>query len=218
MRDDFLYIEENKVKVTEEGMQIPEFKEFKRYDKSTNKSFFDYAMSYIFYVYKVFGDDRSYLHNAPLHQRRVQTVKHHCGPHKEIDIFEKNEWVRNCIDAYLEYSRTRSERLFDALKNDIEKYIEYVESIPHTIKKTVNIERKEGDFIQMIPVEIDIPNTQERLKALKEAKELDELYQKYLKDVQKDGKEKKLRGKRFEDPIEAKKVTLNTKEIPRSVK
>ena len=116
MQEDYLYLEDGVVKVSEMAMQIPEFKEFKRYDTSTNKVFFNKAMAYIYYVYKVFGEEQSYLKNAPLQQRRQQTVKHHTGTYKSISDFEDNDWVKKCIDSYLKFSRTPNEMMFDALK------------------------------------------------------------------------------------------------------
>jgi uncharacterized FlgJ-related protein len=97
MEEDFLYLEDGVVKVSEMAMQIPEFKDFRRYDTSLNKVFFNKAMSYIYYVYKVFGEEKSYLKNSPLQLRRQQTVKHHTGTFKNVSDFEDNDWVRNYV-------------------------------------------------------------------------------------------------------------------------
>lgn len=217
--DDFLYIEDNKVMVSDIAMQIPEFKDFKRYDNSTNKVYFYSAMSYIFYVYKVFGENRSYLYNLSLPQRKMQAVQRHTGSYKEVTDFDGNKWVDKCIDAYMRYSRTRSEVLFDALKEDIDKFMEYVYNIPHTIKqhRTTRVKQLDGkgDSIERVmDVEIEIANTKERIEALKQAKDLNDLYKSILNDVMKDHKIKKINARRFEDPTEVNKINIPEGEFP----
>jgi len=217
--DDFLYVENGQVKVSDMAMQIPEFKDFKRYDSSTNKVFFNCAMSYIFYVYKVFGENRSYMYNMSLPQRKAKAVKHHTGTYKNLSDFEDNKWVRACVEAYLLYSRTRSEVLFDALKNDIDRYIDYVQNIPHSFKKTVkvgvNVLNEDNKLEErLMDVEVEVANTKERLEALKQAKDLDDLYKRSLADVNKDAKLKKVNSRRFENPVEVSKIVIDDNEFP----
>lgn len=215
MEEDYLYLEDGIVKVSEMTMQIPEFKDFRRYDTSVNKVFFGKAMAYIYYVYKVFGEERSYLQNSPLHQRRQQTVKQHTGTYKSISDFEENDWVKKCIDSYLLYSRTPNEIMFDALKEDIEHYINYVQTIPVTIKKTIKVPHKELDedgetnIIRMHDVEIEIPNIKERLEALKQASDLNEYYLKLLSEVKKDGKKKNNATRIFENKNTVEKMHIS---------
>jgi len=215
MQEDFLYLEEGVVKVSEMALQIPEFKEFKRYDTSVNKVFFNKAMSYIYYVYKVFGEEQSYLKNTPLHHRRQQAVKQHTGTYKSVSDFEDNVWVKKCIDSYLSYSRTINEIMFDALKEDIEHYINYVQTIPVNIKKTIKVPHKELDedgettIIRMHDVEIEIPNIKERLEALKQASDLNEYYNKLSLEVKKDNKNKKSQARIFEDKNTVDKLQIS---------
>ena len=218
MQEDYLYLENGVIKVSEMAMQIPEFKEFKRYDTSTNKVFFNKAMAYIYYVYKVFGEEQSYLKNAPLQQRRQQTVRHHTGTYKSISDFEDNEWVKKCIDSYLKFSRTPNEMMFDALKEDLEHYINYVQTIPVNIKKTIKVPKEVLDeddstgkttIIKQFDVEIEIPNIKERLEALKQASDLNEYYNKLAADVRKDAKKKKSMARMYEDKSVIAKINLS---------
>jgi len=224
MVEDFLYLEEGIVRVSEMAMQIPEFKELKRYDTSLNKVFFDKAMAYIYYVYKVFGDEQSYLKNSPLPQRRQQAVKHHTGVYKSVADFEEHERVQKCIQSYTQYSRTMNEIMFDALKDDLEQYINYIQTIPHTIKKTIKVPFKvldedDPDGIRRITiqkdVEIDIPNTKERMDALKQASDLNDYYNKLLSEVKKDAKKKKSMTRIFENVTDVNKISL-TNDFPRA--
>lgn len=223
MTEDFLYLEDGIVKVSEMAMQIPEFKDFRRYDTSLNKVFFNKAMAYIYYVYKVFGDEQSYLKNSPLQQRRQQTVKHHTGSYKNISDFEDNEWVKKCIDSYLTYSRTSNEVMFDTLKDDIEMFIKSVQKIPHVIKKTIKVPYSVLDeddpdgartIVKLFDVEIDIANTEERLKALKQASDLNDYYNKVKADVNKDQKKKRTMTRIFEDKSEVAKIQISKEEFP----
>jgi len=224
MQEDFLYLEDGTVKVSEMAMQIPEFKELKRYDMSLNKVFFEKAMAYIYYVYKVFGEEQSYLKNSPLPQRRAQTVKHHTGVYKQISDFEENERVSKCIQSYQQYSRTMNEIMFDALKEDLLQYINYVQTIPHTIKKVVKVpikvlDENDPDGIRRVviqqDVEIEIPNTKERMEALKQASDLNEYYNKLLKEVKKDAGRKVSMTRIFENVNDVSKISL-TNEFPKA--
>ena len=94
----FLYTEDWVVKVSDIEFQIPEFREFRRYDTTTNKVFFYSAMSYIYYVYQVFGDDRSYMYNMSLTQRKLRAVKFHTGRWTKVEDFDDNKWVQKCGD------------------------------------------------------------------------------------------------------------------------
>ena len=224
--DDFLYLDDGKVKVTETGMQIPEFKKFLQYDRSDNKTFFKAAMSYIFYVYKIYGDieNRSCYHLLPLHQRKIQTVKHYTSKWNKISDFDENTYVLDCINAYLNLSRTQSEKVFDALKTDLDEFINFVSTIPHAYKKTVTVYKKEpteveGEFIERgYPVEVEVANTKERLEAIKQAKDLSDLYKRNLADVMKDQKEKKAQSRMFENPNEVKRISIDSNNIPMSDK
>lgn len=221
MQEDFLYLEDSVIKVTDMAMQMPEFRDFKRYDTSTNKVFFYKAMAYIYYVYKVFGEERSYLHNQPLPQRRMQAVKSHTGSYKNISDFEENEWVQKCIHGYLKYSRTRNEILLDTLKEDIDMFSEVVQKMPHMIKKKIKVTHKELDedgqtmIDRVHEVEIDIPNTKERLDALKQASDLYDYYVKVLANVNKDAIKKRSSATMFENQKEVSKITI-TDEFPRA--
>jgi predicted RNA-binding protein with RPS1 domain len=226
MQEDFLYLDDGVVKISDMAMQIPEFKELKRYDTSLNKIFFHNVLSYIYYVYKVFGEEQSYLKNSPLIQRRQQTVRYHTGTYKSVSDFEDNERVKRCIDSYLDYSRTMNEMMFDALKDDLQEYIKYIQTIPHTIKKTIkvphsvlDIEDPDGNrmIVKMLDVEIDIPNTKERMEALKQASDLNDYYNKLLSEVKRDAKSKKSKSRIFEDKEKVGKILIN-KEFPSAAK
>lgn len=206
---DLVYLEDGKVKVSESAMQIQEFKDFKRYDRSEDNKFFDKTMVYIFYVYKVFGTDKeniSYLANLPLSQRKVIATKSHTAPYTLMD-FETNERVCKCIESYLLYSRTQSERLLDAFKEDLAKYISFVETIPLTINAQVKIKvlNPVTELEEWTTIEVPVSNIEERMKALKAGQDYKEMYSKWEQQVGRDQKIKQSQSRLLEDP----KITKN---------
>lgn len=213
--NDLIYLEDGKVKVSESAMQIQEFKDFKRYDRSDNGAFFQKAMNYIFFVYKVFGsnkESKSYLSNLPLSQRKIIATKTHCQPYSLSDM-EESKYVKACVEAYLLYSRTQSERLLDALKEDLNRYIEYVETIPLEIKKTVNVEVNYNDSkgnrrTDIVPVEVEIPNVEVRLKGVKDVQTYREMYSKLEQQADRDQKIKQTQSRLFEDPNATKMIHI----------
>lgn len=209
--DDILYLEEGKVKVSDTGMQIPEFKDYKQYDRSVNKEDFYLAMTYIFYVYKIFGNTKnmSPYSNMPLKQRQVYTCKNHTKG-KGVDYFESNTRIKHCIDAYTTYSRTQAERMLDTFKQDMEDFIIYVQSIPTTITKTVVVRAQVPgeDRYENVDVEIDIPNLDIRMSTLKKAIDYQNMFNKWAKDAKNDGIKKNEQTRLYERPQDLEKVPL----------
>lgn len=223
--EDFLYLENGVVKVTDMAMTIPEFKDFKRYDTSLNKVYFHKAMAYIYYVYKVFGEEKSYLKNLPLQKRKQQAVLYHTGTYKNVSDFDNNEWVAKCIDSYLAYSRTANELMFDTLKEDLDRFVMSVQKIPHTIKKVIKVpylvldendSTGETKIVKQYDVEIEISNTKERLEALKQASDLNDYFAKLESSVKKDAIAKKSKMYMFEDKAMAEKIITDNNQFPKA--
>ena len=223
--EDFLYLENGVVKVTDMAMTIPEFKDFKRYDTSLNKVYFHKAMAYIYYVYKVFGEEKSYLKNLPLQKRKQQAVLYHTGTYKNVSDFDNNEWVVKCVDSYLAYSRTANELMFDTLKEDLDRFVMSVQNIPHTIKKVIKVpylvldendSTGETKIVKQYDVEIEISNTKERLEALKQASDLNDYFAKLESSVKKDAIAKKSKMYMFEDKAMAEKVITDNNQFPKA--
>jgi hypothetical protein len=216
MRNDFLVLEDGAVRVTDMAMEIPSFKDFKRYDNSTNKRFFQYAMNYIYYVYQIYGDDASYLAEMSLLQRKQSAVKHHTGPYKRVDEFEGNKHLVKCIQDYLRYSRTASENLLDELKEDIALFLEEANMTPRTIKEKIKVERANPDNPdEMIPIEfyVEVPYVKGRINILTEAEKLSDHFERIAAKVKKDSKKKREDRIIFEDIKDVEKITLDPNNI-----
>ena len=210
--DDILYLEDGKVKISDTGMQIPEFKEFKQYDRSVNKEDFYLSITYIFYVYKVFGNtkNKSPFSNMPFKQRQVYTCKNYTKG-KSVDYFESHKYTRRCAEAYERYCRTQAERMLDTFKQDVDDFIIYVQSIPTTITKKVYVNAKVPgeDRYEQVEVEVEIPNLDIRMKTIKDAQAYQELFIKWEKTTKKDGERKNMQTKLYERPEDMEKVPMD---------
>lgn len=210
---DLVYLENGKIFVSESAMQIQEFIDFKRYDRSEGKAFFEKAMAYIYFVYKVFGlegENVSYLHNLPLAQRKIIAVRDHCKPYTLHDM-EENRWVNGCVQAYMNYSYTAADRLLDAYKTDVDKYVQYVQSIPieHTAEKKVVYKDPVTNEDMTTTITINVPNIQERMSALKSAQEYSKLFLEWSKQSQRDQRIKRSQARLFEDDKVVKNINTD---------
>lgn len=213
---DLVYLENGKIIVSDSAMQIQEFVDFKRYDRSEGKNFFEKAMAYIYFVYKVFGlegENVSYLRNLPLAQRKIIAVRDHCKPYTLHDM-EENRRVGGCVQAYINYSYTAVDRLLDAYKSDVDKYVQYVQTIPLELTAEKRVVYKDPNTNEDVSttITVNIPNIQERMSALKSAQEYSKLFLEWSKQSQRDQKIKRSQARLFEDEKVVKNI--NTEGFP----
>ena len=110
----FLYIEDGVVKITQEGMVLPQTQEVYSADRSTTKRFFNDVIRYVFFVYKKDGVYQDLF----LNYRRKLVLERHLPDRKEGD-FEKNIRVINFINEYQQRQLTKAERLLFQLELDM---------------------------------------------------------------------------------------------------
>ena len=107
-------------------------------------------------------------------------------------------------------------KMFDRLKEDIERFIDMVNETPYTIKQKVTVEKQILDDgpMELIDVIIEIPNINSRIDLVKKASDLNDLFNKKLTDAMKDLSKKKSNNNisLFEDKEYTKTIPLN--EIP----
>lgn len=219
MRNDFLYLDNGNVNVSDAAMEIPSFKNCKRYDTSPNKRYFQYVLNYIYFVYQIYGEDASYLAELPLNLRKKKTVEEHTGNYKKVSDFEDNQLVVKCITDYLQYTRTSNENMLDQLKDDVEAYINYCRSIPLTIKEKIKVDRPDpNNPDEIVPIEflIDVPNSERRLKALEGAEKYSDMYDRLKAKVVKDSKKKRNTNFMFENKEITDRIPLSPENISES--
>ena len=158
----FLYIEDGVVRITQEGMVLPQVQEVYAADRSTTKKFFNDVIRYIFFVYKKDGVYQDLF----LNYRRKLVLERHLPDRKEDD-FEKNIRVINLITEYQQRQLSKVERLLFQLELDMELLLKKITEIPYTkkVKVSVPVIDQMGDE-RKIPTIIEMENYEEKAKAI----------------------------------------------------
>lgn len=193
----FLYLENNVVKITDEGMALKPYDVLYKSDKTEGKKFFNQVITYIYWVFKKDG----IYSNQPLPSRKKHVSKAYINRnYKEL---ERQPKVRECIEEYYNINYTRDERRLDTVENDIDEYMDYLVSIPWTIRQNVevDVEVMVGEDKQIIPkkVSVDVPNDDAKKKSMKSLKEMIELRNELEKTISKQSRKKRDSGKRLFD-------------------
>jgi len=197
---DFIYFDKGVVKMTEEGLSIPCFKELYDRDKLKGKPSFKRYIEYIWYLYS----KESPYENVSFVERLTLV---------EENIFRSSKcWVHICDDVplvkecALEYEnriKSREDKQYDKLMEDIDAYIDELKviSVKKRIKIRVDYEDPETGEKVYKDVFTEIHNTEERANARKEIKEAYNLAD-FLKDrISKHGGPKKRKYLRiFDNP------------------
>lgn len=181
----FLYLEDGKVKVTEEGMALPEVQDLYNSDKrSASKPFFYKCMTYIYWAYKVDGE----WENRPYKERRKMSASQAgVEDYKEIDEHPK---VQKIIKMYKNDFLTMSERMYEGVKIKIADVIEKINEIQLTKNIKENVEvwfenpHKDGEKEKhTVRIDIDYDNSKEFESTLGIAQKLAEREQALKKTV-----------------------------------
>ena len=187
--------ENNKVELLPEAMTLPEVKALSDADKTAGKKYFNVYIKYIFFVYRADGIYKEQYITSRKRLTCVNQLQKDDHYWKEI---EDNNLVKALINWYQKHSKTKEEQLLDAVDYDIEKYMDYLGSIPYSNKVTVETETKDGSKITTFNVE---DNSTAKMSAIKNSKDLI-LYRKELKKLVKDTgikrKAKQFRTRLFE--------------------
>ena len=158
----FLYIEDGVVKITQEGMVLPQTQEVYSADRSTTKRFFNDVIRYVFFVYKKDGVYQDLF----LNYRRKLVLERHLHDRKEED-FEKNIRVINFINEYQQRQLTKAERLLFQLELDMELLLKKITEIPYTKKVKVSVPVMDGDGNETkVSTVVDMENYEEKAKAI----------------------------------------------------
>lgn len=158
----FLYIEDGVVKITQEGMVLPQTQEVYSADRSTTKRFFNDVIRYVFFVYKKDGVYQDLF----LNYRRKLVLERHLPDRKEED-FEKNIRVINFINEYQQRQLTKAERLLFQLELDMELLLKKITEIPYTKKVKVSVPVMDGDGNETkVSTVVDMENYEEKAKAI----------------------------------------------------
>jgi hypothetical protein len=164
----FLYLKDGEVHPTEEGLMIPQVKAVYSSDKTEGKRFYKDVLMYVFYVYNQSGIYKDMFEDY----RRKTVIERHL-PKRSAEELEANSKVANLIKEYLDRQMTKTERLYYQLEKDMESLLKRVSSIPYTrtVKTKVKWVNDDQEEV-LLPVDIEMDNSEEKYKAMKLAETL----------------------------------------------
>ena len=178
---DIFVFERGKVNITDDGLDIPEVREFYDADKKHGKPKFSAYMKALYYMYS----KGSPYYNMSVDDRIQRIENHHVGMRK-WSVMMKDEQFKKIADLYIMITTTKEERQFkiqmDNILRDIDNQIEKLNRISTVRKETVMIDYKKDDgTVEKREVYLEMINFDERNRAIKALKEAFDL-QEYIKD------------------------------------
>jgi len=160
----FLYLEDDKVKITEEGKALKETKELNASDRHKGKPFYNNVLIYTYWTYTFDGVFKDIL---PEH-RKKEVADRYLRKTKWKDI-ESNKKAKAFIDIYVKTSTTFIEKSYENIKKDMEDLMKHLRSIPFTKKEHIKTTIEYGEYNERVPVNTmtDVDNSEEKLRAIK---------------------------------------------------
>ena len=166
---DFLYLEDDVVRINEQAMTLPETKAIWGMDKRRHKKYFQKIITYTYYMYH----RDSIYRNLDISDRRKKIMSTYFPDSRKHDEIESDYRVQAFINIYNELSKTQKERIRDSMIKDLEQMADHLSKIEFQkkIDETHTIMVKCPEKGEEIPVDVKvkkiIDNSQEKLKAMK---------------------------------------------------
>lgn len=196
-----LYIENGEVKVTDDGMCLPEVQALYKTDNThSSKPFFKKCITYIYWGYKKDGEWANHLPKKRLEMAsKLAEVS--------LQDIKNNAKVQAVIKVYIENQTTLTERLYLGVKKDIEEILEMINNIPFErdikVEMMIDIPEYEGsDRMIKYPIKqwVRVDNSEEKEKAIRRVEKLIELEEKLRKKIIKEYQENKVfKGRMFDN-------------------
>lgn len=195
----FLKFEDDRVKVTEQGMTLPPVRDLWSVDKTGGHKFFNSAITYIYHMYH----KGNAFENLPLDIARKRVCGIYCNG-VNPDKFEKNKRVKAIIELYIELSYSIVERsYYFNIKKDIEDLHKRLDAIPFEkeakVETTVMIPvSKDSDEMvaHKVDAKIMIDNSKEKMNVLNMVVKLYDLESLLKGKVEQEKKRKKKKSGR----------------------
>lgn len=178
--------EEDRVRVKKGGMKIPSLIDLYNTDKRPGKTFFEKCITLMYHKNKRI---HQFSNLGP--KERLEKVKSVYFPDYDISKILENPKYIAAEEDYITLELTSTQRLYEGIKKSIEYWNTYMSKIPMTKEVMYNgmhdvtIDTDNGPkVVQMaIKTKIHIDNSEEYLKAMKNAEEMLEREEKIRKKV-----------------------------------
>lgn len=169
----FLFLEEEKINVTAEGLLLTSVKDLYDHDKKTGKPFFHACCRYAYFMYKKNGVFASMLPQ----QRGERVCSEMLKDAYTMEDFELHTACKAMMNQFVNLQYTMNEILYEGIKDDIQGLLQRLKEIPYVKKQyqEVSAEFPDTDGIltkQRVKAYIEIDNSEEKAKAIKLAETL----------------------------------------------
>jgi hypothetical protein len=167
---EILFFDSGQVKITEEGLSVPSFRDLYEGDKNKGKPHFKRYIEYIWYLYSKDSPyyDYSFKERVAVIEERI----FHSTKKSWDSILSSVARLRDCVDEYNSLTKSREDRQYEKYMDDMDSYIDRLTNLPSSKKVKIKVDDKDEDgnvFVRDGYVEIE--NMDERSKARKEIKE-----------------------------------------------
>ena len=186
MIKDFLYLEDDIVRLNPQALTIPEIRKIKASDKNAGKPVFSRILEYTYHMYS----PNSIYRHLPEDKRREKVVMNLFSKINPA-TYEKGN-VKAFVEIYKEYSYTQKQRVLDRMTTDLEQMIENLSKIPFSIKVNethrvfVNCPRKGEEVPVDVRIKKVVDNSAEKMKAMKMIEEALDRQEQLRKKVEKE--------------------------------
>jgi hypothetical protein len=159
---------------------VPPAEELDDVQKLKKKYNRDTLLDIMKYVYNVYSPYSIFSGFTP--EERKERVLDDILHNKYVaDFFDKDNTIKAFVDKYIDMSLTVVQRDYERTKRDIEDLHEHISNIPFVRKATIRrqIDFKDDDGktrIKEVDVEIEIDNSEEKIKALSVREKLYKLH------------------------------------------
>lgn len=187
----FLYLDENKIKVSEEGWAIPLVKEIHDKDQTKAKWKFQDIITGLFFIYK----PETIFDNLSLQNRENEVSDKMLEG--DWDEYKKDKNVKKLIDLYRDLVTTPSIRNLERVKSDMDALHEHLSSIPmeidENIDREVEVKLEDGTkrYVR-IKKRIKMSNIEEKEKVYASFLKIQTMYEKLKALVEKELSAKKI--------------------------
>ena len=176
--------EDGRIVVRKGGMNIPSLLDLYNTDKRPGKSFFEKCITLMYHKNKRIHD---FQNLGP--QERLQTVKMIYFPDYDINKILSNQRYIDAEEDYILLEYTPTQRLYEGIKKSIEHWKLYMSNIPMQKEIMYNgfhdvvVDTDDGPKKMNLPIKakILIDNSDEYIKALKNAEDMLEREEKMRK-------------------------------------
>lgn len=166
------------IDISDDGMKLEAFRKLYNDDKTQGKSYFKKVLKYIYHCYK----KEHALHNLTWNMREEKVLNEYFDG-EGVRYLKANKYFDSCIEQYKECEYTLNQLTYERIKEDLYDLKKHISNIKffkkQKVKQSITVQTSQGEEEVFIDMEIEIDNSEEKIKALNNMAKLLELEDKY---------------------------------------